>query len=355
MLSLYLPKFLTMAHGRFDKPVVAALAGVKDFFSGQKLADRLKDSDRAEGKTVIVTGANSGLGFGIAVDMAKRGARVIMACRRQIPEAGEKVKQLSGSDAVEMMRLDLSKIDSIHRFVDALKERGIRPDITILNAGVALPRARKTDSGQEEMFFVNYFSNFILVNRLLHDGLIQKSTRSTSKQRIIFISSDSHQGSSSIDFDIFGKYEDYGVSKGISYYSYYKLVLNTLAVELSRRINAGDLYVPVHVICPGPVHSAIIKEAPWALRKILGAIFSVVFRSPEKAAKPVVYMSIADEYGQNTAQYLHMFNPKEMDPKVYMAAAGKKLWAYSCDLWEKLDERADRSCIDSLSAVPSDS
>ena len=65
-----------MAHGRFNNPVVAALAGVKDFFSKQELAERLTDKDRFDGKTVIVTGANSGLGFGIAVEVAKRGGYI---------------------------------------------------------------------------------------------------------------------------------------------------------------------------------------------------------------------------------------------------------------------------------------
>ena len=67
---------------------------MKDFFSKQELEDQLKDTDRADDKIVLVTGANSGLGFGIAVDMAKRGAHVLMACRRQIPEAGEKVEMI---------------------------------------------------------------------------------------------------------------------------------------------------------------------------------------------------------------------------------------------------------------------
>ena len=70
-----------MAHGRFDKPIVAALAGVKDFFGKQQLSDRLTDADRMDGKTALITGANSGLGLGCAIDMAKRGAKVVMTCR----------------------------------------------------------------------------------------------------------------------------------------------------------------------------------------------------------------------------------------------------------------------------------
>ena len=70
-----------MSHGRFDNPVVAALAGFWDIFRKQENASKLTPEHRFEGKTCIVTGANSGLGFALAVDLARRGARVIMAGR----------------------------------------------------------------------------------------------------------------------------------------------------------------------------------------------------------------------------------------------------------------------------------
>jgi len=331
-----------MSHGRFDNPVVAALAGIKDFFRKQKLTNRLKDTDLADGKTILITGANSGLGFGLAVDFAKRGGRVIMACRRQIPESGEKVKKLSGSDFVEMRHLDLSKLDSIHAFCDGLAKDNVKPDITILNAGVALAKARKTDSGQEEMFFVNYLSNVILTRLMFYKGLVPLKNYS-ALPRIIFISSDSHQGSSFIDYDEFGKYIDYGTSKGISNYSYFKLLLNTYAVELSRRLNNGEFKAGVNVICPGPVSSNIIKEAPLPLRMVLKGIFSIIFKSPAEAAKAVVYMSLSDDYESKTEEYLHMFNPKKMDEKVYIPEEGEKLWNESMALWHSIDNKAVQS------------
>jgi NADP-dependent 3-hydroxy acid dehydrogenase YdfG len=106
-----------MSHGRFDNPVVAALAGFWDIFRKQENADKLNDSHRFDGKSCIITGANSGLGFALAVEMARRGAHVIMAGRSRIPEAGEKVKKKSGSGKVEMRYLDLSNIETIHAFV----------------------------------------------------------------------------------------------------------------------------------------------------------------------------------------------------------------------------------------------
>jgi NAD(P)-dependent dehydrogenase (short-subunit alcohol dehydrogenase family) len=325
-----------MAEGRFTNPVVASLAGVRDFFSGQKLESRLTDDDRADGKTVVITGATSGLGFALAVDFAKRGARVIMACRSQIPEAGERVKKLSGSDTVEMRYLDLSKIKTIHAFVQSLVSDGITLDVCILNAAVALPGPRKTETGQDEFFQVNYLSNVTLTLLMIQHGVLELK-EAGRLSRLIFISSDSHQGATYIDYDEFGRYFEYGVSKAISNYSYFKLVLNTYATELSKRVNKNKVLLGINAICPGPVHSNIVKEAPWLLRKVLNGIFWIVFRPPAKAALPVVYMALSPDYEGKTNEYLHMFNPKRMDPKVYEPEEGLKLWERSVELLREID------------------
>jgi NAD(P)-dependent dehydrogenase (short-subunit alcohol dehydrogenase family) len=326
-----------MAEGRFTNPVVASLAGVKDFFAKQELASRFSDKDRADGMTVLITGANSGLGYALAVEFAKRGARVIMAGRSKIPEAGNQIKKLSGSETVEMHYLDLSKIETIHHFVQSLADQAIQIDICILNAATALPGSRQTASGQDEMFLVNYLSNVILTQDLLSKSVLRLNGTSPIS-KIIFISSDSHQGATYIDYDEFGTYFEYGVSKGISNYSYFKLVLNTYATELSRRINTNGIQLSINVICPGPVASNIVKEAPWLLRMTLKGIFRIVFKSPSKAARPVVYMALSPDYEGTTNEYLHMFNPKKMDPKVYEAGEGEKLWARSMDLLKAIDE-----------------
>lgn len=328
-----------MAEGRFDNPVVASLTGFYDRFRKQELKDRFKDSDNLQGKTVLITGANSGLGFALATQSGKRGAKVIMACRSQIPEAGEKVKKLSASDNVEMRFLDLSKIDVIHKFVNQLIEDKIQLDVVMLNAASAASRSRPTDSGQDELFMVNYFSNFILTNLLLSKKIIQPNKK--NQPRIIFISSDSHRGSSAIDYNEFGRYFDYGVSKAISNYSYFKLVLNTFATELSRRLNKSGVEVQVNCICPGPVNTNIIREVPFPIRMILRGIFSIIFRSPDDAAPPVIYMASSDDFKNKTNEYLHMFIPKKMDEKVYDEKEGKKLWDESEKLWDELDKDAE--------------
>jgi NAD(P)-dependent dehydrogenase (short-subunit alcohol dehydrogenase family) len=331
-----------MSHGRFDNPVIASLAGFWDRFRKQEKEARFTDKDRFDGKICLITGTTTGLGFALSVHMASRGARVLMANRTINSSTLEKVKHQSGSDQVEQRYLDLSKLQSIHDFIDQLLADGIHPDVIILNAGVALPMPRKTESGLEEMFMVNYMSNVILTLEMIAKGLISAHAGSSPLPRIIFISSDSHQGSSAIDYSEFGVFYNYGVSKGIQNYSYFKLILNTYAVELSRRINSDRTRVGVNVICPGPVHSNITRAAPLPLRMVLNAIFSIIFRKPMKAALPVVYMAISSDYEGKTAEYLHMFIGKKMDPKCYIPEEGKKLWDESLKLWRSIDPLSEK-------------
>ncbi len=344
-----------MSHGRFQNPVQAALTGLKDLFGRQELAERLTEDLRIDGRTCLVTGASSGLGFAIATELARRGGRILTVSRSGIPEKGEEIKRLSGSDEVEMLRADLSDLDDVHRLADLLKARAERIDVLVDNAGVATPRARRTAQGLDAMFVTNFLAKMLLSLRLLGDGTLRNTVFADAPRgdapvpRIVFVSSDSHRGASAIAWDEFGRFADYGVNKGIHNYSYFKLVLNTFGAELSRRLAPdGRIDVPVHVMCPGPVDSDIVRDAPPALRAFLKGVFRVFFRAPEKAALPAVYMCVAPEFERETGRYLHMFNPKRMDEKCYDEAAGAKLWDRSVELlkgvgaWrgERLRERS---------------
>ena len=332
-----------MSHGRFQNPVQAALTGVKDLFGTQELAGELRDDMRLDGRTCLVTGASSGLGFAVAVQLAERGGRVITVSRSGIPEKGEEIRRLSGSSAVEMLRADLSDLEEVHTLADLLRDRGERIDVLVDNAGVATPRARKTAQGLDAMFVTNYLAKFVLANRLLSDGTLRNTTFANApradapRPRIVLVSSDSHRGASPIDWEEFGVFRDHGVNKGIHNYSYFKLVLNTFGVELSRRLAPqGELDVAVHVMCPGPVNSEIVRDAPLWLRAVLKGIFRLAFRAPEVAARPVTYMCSAPDFERETGRYLHMFIPKQMDEKCYDEAAGSRLWERSVELCESV-------------------
>ena len=321
--------------GRFDNPFEAVLVGVKDLFVQKSNLRPLLDSDRLDGKTCLITGANSGIGFAVAVEYARRGARVIMACRSGIPEAGEKVKAMSGSDQVEMMKVDMSNFHSIHRLADQLRNRQIRLDVLVENAAVVPAFARKTVNGLEEMFAVNYLSKFIFINRLLQDGTIPNAAFAQNalpdgapRPRVLVVTSHSHRNATPIQLDKLGVFDEYNPGKSIKLYGYYKLVLNTFAMELSRRLNrGGQTDVGIFPLCPGPVRSNIIRDAPPMLKFALSPVYHLFFQSPEKAAAPLVYLGAAPELEGATDRYLHMMTEKRMDEKAYDPEMGRLLWA----------------------------
>ena len=327
---------------KYNNPFTATLTGIGDLFRRQIPSGVLKPTDRLDGKTVLVDGASSGLGFAIAVEVARRGAKVIMACRSGIPEKGEKVKKLSGNQDVHMLQVDFSDINSIKRLVMNLHARessGI--DILICNAGIVPKQSRKTPQGLEEMFMVNYFSKFIFVNLLIENQCFSRIKPEIP--RIIFVASESHRNPEKFTWEDFGIYRDYSIGKSIELYGYYKLLLTTFSVELARRLNRdGKTSFSVFSMCPGPVNSNIAREAPKIFIPLLKVVFGIFFKSPSKAAIPVVYLASSQDLKDKPFDYLFLMSRKEVDEKAAEPANGKRLWEMSEALLKKLDHSAQQ-------------
>ena len=303
---------------------------VRDRAAIRPTIEPLPDSGRIDGKTCLVTGANSGLGKAVAIDLATRGGHVLMACRSGHPDAGEDVNAASGADRVEMLRVDLSDMRSVHRLCDELRDRGTRIDIAVLNAGLMPRRARRTAQGFEIMFAVHFLANRVLVDRWLKDGTVRPATRIEEAPRIVLVSSDAHRSAEPIDFDRFGAFADYGVRDGIKHYGASKLVLCTYATELSRRLNRdGEGHVVVHSLCPGPVNTAIAREAPLLLKLLVYPLMRLFFLPPTRAAAPVSYLCCADDAGQRSGIYLHMLTEKRPSEHATDRSNGARLWEAS--------------------------
>ncbi len=322
--------------GRFKNPVEAVLVGTKELFRVKPNTRPINPGDRLDGKTCLVTGANSGVGWGVAKLWAERGATLIMANRTLEPDKAAELSDLTGNPNIKVYPYDLGDFDKVDAFVDALKADGVSLDISLFNAGLGAAKARKTRHGLEELFQVNYLGKFYVVNRLLREGVIPNTAFAGNRDpnrpphRLMFTSSDSHRSAQAIDFDTLGVFEDYGVAGGINNYSYYKLVLNTFAHELSKRLNPGEATdVSVFPICPGPVNTNIIRNAPPALKVILGSVYKLTIQSTDTAAPPFLYLAAGPESEGRTDIYMHMSTEKPMDEKCYDAAAGEKLWARS--------------------------
>ena len=291
---------------------------------------------RVDGKVCLVTGANSGLGKAVAIDLARRGGRVLMACRSGHPRAGEEVRRLSGSRQVEMLRVDLADLDSVARLCDELKSTAPRIDIAVLNAGLVARRARRTPQGYEMMFAVNFLANRLLVARLLDDGLIRPCGQGEEAPRIVFVASEAHRSAGPIDFDRFSAFVDHGMRDSLRHYGLSKLHLCTYAQELSRRLNpAGETRVAVHSLCPGPVATRIAREAPVLLKPVIYPLMRLFCLSPGRAARPVIYLCCAAEAGRRSGAYLHVMRERRPSPLAMDEDAGARLWRESEALLER--------------------
>jgi len=320
----------------YNRITNAVSAAVIDRLSQKETIRPVPASARIDGKVCLVTGSNSGLGKAVAIDLARRGGHVLMACRSGHPDAGEEVSRVSGSDKVDMLKVDLADLESVHRLCNQLKHSGRRLDITVLNAGLMPRRARRSPQGYELMFAVHFLANRVLIERLLDDGLIQPSTRNEERPRIVIVASEAHRSAGPIDFDDFGAFTDYGLKDGLKYYAASKLRLCTYAHELSRRLNPeGKVRVAVNSLCPGPFNSNIAREAPPFLKPVLHPVMKLLFASPEKAARPVIYLCCAEEMGRHSGVYLHLMREKPASPLARDVAAGARLWQASASLLEK--------------------
>jgi NAD(P)-dependent dehydrogenase (short-subunit alcohol dehydrogenase family) len=307
-----------------------------DLFRKQDPAGELNPDDRFDGRTVLVDGASSGLGFAVAVEVARRGAKVIMVCRSGIPGKGEDVKRLSRSGDIHMLQVDFSNLSSIRRLVSGIRDQFGKIDILICNAGLVPKKSRKTPQGLEEMFMVNYLSKFIFVDLLLKEKCFRHS--GSSHPRIIFVSSETHRNPGDFDWDSFGIYKEYTINRSIELYGYYKLLLTTFSVELSRRLNEGEFKCSVFALCPGPINTNIGREAPKIFLPLMKLIFALFFKSPARAAIPVVYLAASPSLENKPFDYLFLKSRKEPDRKALDPENGKRLWQLSDQLVTSLNE-----------------
>jgi NAD(P)-dependent dehydrogenase (short-subunit alcohol dehydrogenase family) len=320
---------------KFSNPVQATLAGIINLFKKRTRIGSLSESERLDGKKILITGASSGLGFAMAIEMAKLGGEVIMAVRSGFPEKADEVKKQSLSDKVTIHQVDLTNFDSIKNLVDEIKSQYGQLDVVVCNAAVVAKKSTQTKSGLEQMFVVNYLAKFILIRLLLNNNCF--NTASKQLPRIIFVTSESHRNPASFNWDDFGKYIPHSIGKTVELYGYYKLLLVTFARELSRKLNnEGDKF-SVFALCPGPVNSNIAREAPWIFKPLLRLVFTIFFSSPKKASEPLLYLAASTQEEGKTFDYLFLMERKTIDEKAEDQANGEKLWQLTEDLLTKLN------------------
>ena len=316
--------------GKYNNPLQATINGIFDLYGKKTATVQLPEQLDLKGKTVMIIGASSGLGLATAQKIASAGSNLIMAMRSGIPDKGEKIKNISGNDQIIMYHVDLLDFNSINKFLDHLVKDSIKIDILISNAAMVPLKSRKSPQGLEEMFMVNYLSAFYLINQLINRNIIQ--TIGSVKSRIIIVSSESHRNPEDYDWDNFGKFEAYSIKETVSRYGYFKLLLTTFANALSHRLHQANTNIDVRVLCPGPVNSNIAREAPALMKPLLKLVFSIFFKSPEKACDPILFFATQESKTGLPIEYFFLMQPKDMDAKATIIANGQKLWQVSENL-----------------------
>ena len=163
-----------MGSADHDTALRATLAGLRDLVR-PRVRLQLRDDERLDGRTALITGGNRGLGLGIAEQLARRGARLLLACRSGGAEAVARLRSATGNQAIEALPVDLAERASVAALVDMIAERGVTLDRVILNAAMVPLESRTTSAGLDIMFHVNFLAAVDLVEQLLANKLIGSS------------------------------------------------------------------------------------------------------------------------------------------------------------------------------------
>ncbi|KAK6479225.1 retinol dehydrogenase 12-like [Huso huso] len=295
---------------------VALAPYIRRYFAGGVC----KSAARLDGKTALITGANTGIGKETARDLARRGARVIIACRdlSKGEAAASQIRAETGSEQVLVRRLDLADNRSIKQFAeDFLKEEN-RLHILINNAGVMMCPYSHTVDGFEMQFGVNHLGHFLLTHLLL--DLLKQS----APARIINVSSLGHNFGR-IKFDDLQSERSY---EGGLAYCQSKLANVLFTRELAKRL-AGTR-VTVNSVHPGTVKSELVRHS--SLMALSWRIFSFFIKTPWEGAQTNIFCAVAEELENVSGKHFSDCSPAFVAPQGRNEETAKRLWDVSCTL-----------------------
>jgi NAD(P)-dependent dehydrogenase (short-subunit alcohol dehydrogenase family) len=276
-----------------------------------------------EGRIVVVTGANSGIGFESARGLAALGAWVVMVCRD--PARGAAARDAIAKDARRgppptLLLADLAEQAQVRRIAAELRERLPRIDVLINNAGAAFPKRGVTVDGIERTFAVNHLAPFLLTT------LVLDLVRAAPQGRVIAVSSDLH--AASIDFDDLQMERKY---TWIRAYALSKLGNVLLTKELARRF-AGTP-ATANALEPGPALSHFGRGAGGTLgivaRLLQAAAFLRIAGSTEKGARTPIYLASSADVAATTGRYFRKCREVPAKPIADDADVARRLWEAS--------------------------
>ena len=232
-------------------------------FNHRSSADEVLSGRDLSGQVIIVTGANTGIGFETARALASAGATVVATCRSAAKAAAteQRLLQASPGSKVEVAVMDLASLASVADFCAQLSHDTV--DTIICNAGIVAPEYGETVEGFEQTVGVCHIGHFLLVNRLLPKLLKARAPR------VVMVSSESHRSPARLNFDSLPYPQDQ--FRAMKAYGQAKLCNALMAVELQRRYSSQGL--TACYLHPGTMvttdigrDSALVRFAMWLAR-----------------------------------------------------------------------------------------
>ncbi|XP_054258076.1 retinol dehydrogenase 13-like isoform X2 [Macrosteles quadrilineatus] len=297
----------------------------RDYFGGKKY----EGEELVEGKVVIITGANTGIGREAALELAKRKAKVVMACRdiAKCEKAREDIVLQTKNKFVYCRSCNLASQESIRTFADRFKKEHQRLDILINNAGVMRCPFSRTVEGIEMQLGVNHMGHFLLTNLLL-DRL-----KESVPSRIINVSSTAHKRGK-IKKDDLNSEKNYDAGEA---YNQSKLANILFTKELAMRLQGTG--VTVNAVHPGIVDTEITRHMS-IFNSYIAAIFVKPFmwlftRTPQQGAQTLLYAALLPELEKVSGKYFSNCEEAEVSQQAEEDKTALWLWLVS-EKWTRL-------------------
>ncbi|KAJ7309089.1 hypothetical protein JRQ81_008402 [Phrynocephalus forsythii] len=280
---------------------------------------KCRNGTSLRGKTVLITGANTGIGKATALDLARRGARVVLACRHKArgEAAAHDLRRDSGNHEVLFMRLDLASLRSVRAFARAFLESEPRLDILIHNAGVNAEGP--SEDGFNVAFQVNHLSPFLLTQLLL-DRL-----KRCAPSRVVVVASRAHR-SGKMDFESVHKPVAGALPAFLSYCNS-KLANVLYARELAGRLEGTN--VTCYALHPGVVNTELFRHLPAWLKPLFLPVAWLFFRDPTDGAQTSIYCATQEGLEAFSGRYFADCQVREPWPHARDDGTAKKLWEVS--------------------------
>jgi WW domain-containing oxidoreductase len=283
-------------------------------FGFASTADDVTAGLHLQGRTILVTGCNSGIGYETVRTLAKRGARVIATARSE-----EKARAACAAlGEVVPLACDLAVPSSIRSAVRAVKDKGWRLDALIGNAGImAVPKLEQA-FGCELQFFTNHIGHFMLVTGLL-DGLAEEG-------RVVMVSSDAHRRAprAGIELDNLSGEKSYNPWTA---YGQSKLANLLFVKELAKRLSGTKK--TANAIHPGVIRTNLGRSMPWILRTALRISEPLFLKTAAQGAATQCYVATNPGLAGVSGQYFADCNVAESTPISHDATLAARLWAES--------------------------